>query len=116
MAAIAAIAAIGGFGLCSRAYGLRLRDMNISEWFFAPMFVIPLVMELFYRVNGLYTWLIHIGTLILMLCIPGSSGENKYGPASKQGSPIPFFILMTLSCLGGLLTLAMVALDLFYPA
>lgn len=100
-----------GFGLSSRACGLRLRDMNISEWVYAPIFVIPFFMKLVLRINGLYTWLILIISFVLMLSIPGSSGENKYGLVSKRGSPVGLIILIGLTVIGGISLLALLVLD-----
>ena len=90
---------IGWIVLSARTYGLRLRDMNISEWFYAPIFIIPLVMELVFRM-GLYSWLFHLVVLVLMLSVPGTQGQNQYGVVSRQGSPAGLIILIVLGVVG----------------
>ncbi len=96
--------AIGWIVFSARIYGLRLRDMNISEWFYAPIFVIPFVMQLVFRM-GLYSWLFHLSVLVLMLSIPGTRGQNKYGAVSRPGSPAGLIILVVLGGAGLLLSL-----------
>ena len=86
----------------ARAHSLRLHDMNVSEWFYAPIFITPLVLQIGFNMP-LVAMLFQFGVLVLMLIIPGTSSKNRFGIPSRQGKPYGLIILLIIFILSILL-------------
>ncbi len=97
----------------ARAHALRLHDMNISEWFYAPIFITPLVMEFGFNMS-IASVLFQFAVLIAMLTIPGTSGPNRFGEPSRQGKPFGIIILALIFALSTLLISIGIWFDLRY--
>ena len=79
----------------ARAHALRLHDMNISEWFYTPIFLMPLVFQ-FGLHMPVISVLFQFVVLILMLSIPGTSGSNRFGLPSRRGTPFGIIIMTAI--------------------
>jgi len=94
--------AVGGVftGVMSIIYGVRrLNDMNMSGWLILLMFV-PLA---------------NFVMALVMLFVPGSKGENKYGPApaANGGGVIAALVIMLLVMVGWFGVLGAVAIPAY---
>lgn len=91
-----------------RTVVLRLHDMNLSGFYAIPILTIPLLLAI---MQALFTLLGNGGEMlaaifsglsslfslvvsILLMAIPGTSGENKYGKQSFQGPWTGLIILL----------------------
>ena len=54
----------------------RMHDLNLSAWFYLVYIILSMI--------PIVNILAFIGMIVLM-CLPGSSGSNKYGPNPSQG-------------------------------
>ena len=54
----------------------RMHDLNLSAWFYLVYIILSMI--------PIVNIIAFIGMIVLM-CLPGSSGSNKYGPHPSQG-------------------------------